>query len=116
MTTSIGVGVPRNHFLFHSLERTMQLIIPAGIPQYLWTFHYDTFFKIHKYKKIRKKVPKVLSVDDLSFGFVVWLFVCGIAVTCFLSEMVYFYFLKEFFGFNVFFRILSMRIKNSVYN
>lgn len=115
MTSLIGVAAPKNHFLFDALESTIQLLIPAGVPQYMWTFHYNTFFSSYRYKEKKKKQPKVLSFDNLSFGFVVWLNVCGAATFCFFVELLYFYLIKDFFGFNVFFSVLNLKIRSFVH-
>lgn len=41
------------------------------------------------------KLPKVLAVDDLSFGFVVWLMSIGISVFAFFVEFPVNYFLNK---------------------
>lgn len=101
MTSSFGITVPRNNFLYQSIEETMQLLIPAGIPQYLWKFHYEYFYQISQQKKRHIKSPHVLTWNELSFGFVVWFVSCGIAVLCFIVEFVKFYVLGRIFAFNI---------------
>jgi len=67
------------------MEDTMQLIIPTGIPQYLYEYHrWLQFLKFHADIKIG---PNVLSIDDLSFGFVLWAVACGISAIVFCGEL-----------------------------
>jgi len=77
MTSSIGITIPRNNFLHQSIEDTMQLLIPAGIPQHLWKYHYQYFYQIPQYNETHVKAPHVLTWSELSFGFVLWFGSCG---------------------------------------
>lgn len=81
----IGFGTFKNHFMNALIEDTLQLMIPAGIPQYLFEHHrWLKFGKVHVNRKVG---PNVLSVDDLSFGFVVWVCCCGISAIIFCVEL-----------------------------
>lgn len=70
MTSSIEITIPRKNFLYQSIDDTMQLLIPAGIPQHLWKYHYQYFYQIPQYKEIHVKAPHVLTWNELSFVFV----------------------------------------------
>jgi hypothetical protein len=74
-----------NSFLLNHLNEILGKIIPAGIPQYLYEFHKLMLFK--KYEPVVDSGPKVLTFDDLGFGFVLWLCACGISVAEFLLEI-----------------------------
>ncbi|XP_070508928.1 uncharacterized protein [Chironomus tepperi] len=78
----------RNSFIYDILKEILEKIIPAGIPQYLVEYHMEQVYK--KYEPIENNEPKVLTVDDLTFGFVVWLGSCGIAVLGFIYEILRF--------------------------
>ena len=81
----IGFGAFKNHFMNELIEDTLQLMIPAGIPQYLFEHHkWLKFGRVHVNKK---GGPNVLSIDDLSFGFVLWAVACGLAVIVFCAEL-----------------------------
>jgi hypothetical protein len=65
--------------------------IPAGIPQYFQKQYLEGLSKINKgnLTKIESgKRPKVFAVDDLSFGFVIWLIACSISISVFISELI----------------------------
>jgi hypothetical protein len=83
----IGLGTFKNHFMFPLMEDTMQLTIPAGIPQYLFEHHrWLKFGRIHVNRKLG---PNVLSIDDLSFGFVLWAVACGLSAVVFCVEVIW---------------------------
>ncbi|CAG9810542.1 unnamed protein product [Chironomus riparius] len=66
-TTLIALLMLRNSFLTEIINDILEKTIPFGIPQYLMDFHHLMLFK--HYEKVIVKVPKVLKVDDLGFGF-----------------------------------------------
>lgn len=65
----------------------MKKLIPSGIPQYLPDFHAFLLYGI--YENVKQTMPKVLTLEDLSFGFVLWLIACGISVVGFLAEIMF---------------------------
>lgn len=80
----IGIGTFKNNFMSQLIEETLQRMIPAGVPQYLFEHHrWLKFGRIHVETEIG---PNVLSMDDLSFGFVLWAAVCGMSVVVFVAE------------------------------
>jgi hypothetical protein len=83
-TTITALLTYKNSFIYEILNEILQKTIPFGIPQYLMNFHYLTLFK--HYEVSSDKNPKVLTIDDLSFGFVLWLGACGISLIGFLYE------------------------------
>lgn len=84
-----GIGVWRNNHAYWLMEETMRKIIPAGIPQYVRNNVLGCLFKETRQQKA--KIPQVLTVNDLKFGFVTWLITCSIAVGAFLVELIWFY-------------------------
>lgn len=77
-----GTGI--NDQIFWLLNEVMEGLINGGIVQHSLKFHKDFLFPIHPEEEIG---PSVLSLNDLSFGFYIWLGSCGIAVLAFLSEL-----------------------------
>ena len=84
-----GVVTFKNAHSFWLIEDTMRLLIQGGIPQYIKRFIILFCFK--ESRQIEISEPKVFSVDDLAFGFVVWLVACSIAIAGFLCELMWFY-------------------------
>jgi hypothetical protein len=83
-----GIGMKKNNYAFYLVEDTMQLLIPSGIPQWTRKFMYDVLFR--EYMKDEDE-PKVFSLNDFQFGFVIWSVACGISFIGFLMEIFYFY-------------------------
>jgi hypothetical protein len=82
-----GFSTFQNQFIFALLEQTTKLLIPTGIVQH---FHgiWDDFKNKQKFD-YDQKIPKILSVNDLSFGFVIWLYACSVASVGFSFEWIY---------------------------
>lgn len=79
--------MPKNHFLFDVTKNVVNELIPSGIPQYLYIFHkWIRFSRTSVYKYF--KSPKIFNIEDLSFGFVLWLIACGISFIVFVLEMI----------------------------
>jgi len=63
------------------------MLIPSGIPQYLPEFHENLYFK--KYHDSSLNMPRILRVNDLAFGFILWLIACGISTAGFVAELLF---------------------------
>jgi hypothetical protein len=83
-----GIGLNKHNHAFWLIEDTMRILIPAGIPQWTRKFIYEMLFQ--KFKEEEDK-PKVFTVEDFQFGFVIWSVACGISLVAFLMEIFYFY-------------------------
>ena len=46
--------------------------------------HESFFLKI--YHKTNLKIPRILTLDDLAFGFILWMIACGISTIGFVAE------------------------------
>ncbi|KAL7013039.1 hypothetical protein ACKWTF_015166 [Chironomus riparius] len=79
-----GLGLNVNSILSPIFNNIMDRTIAAGIPQYLESFSSEFFFG--KYQEIEDKMPKVLTLEDLSFGFTLWLCACGMSISMFIFE------------------------------
>lgn len=84
-----GIGVSMNNHAYWLVKKTMSKLVPAGIPQHIRNTIYDFHLK-HAQPPITKS-PKVFNIEDLSFGFVVWLIAISIALVAFLLEIVWFH-------------------------
>lgn len=85
----------------------MRKLIPFGIPQYF--YHY---FLSMEFKPIDAppEEPWVFDVEDLKFGFVIWLVSISIAVFGFLMEILWFNLVRGFIwavGLRGFLRVVS---------
>jgi len=109
---TVAVYTTHRSFIYKHLNLILEKLIPAGIPQHLYELHKFMLFK--KYEPIMDSGPKVLTIDDLSFGFVLWLGACGISVAGFVLEMLMFQLrkvLRTFIGLWGILRILRWRLK-----
>jgi hypothetical protein len=79
-----GVGLFKNNFMIQSTEPVMEILIQAGIPQYFLDYVFEFYF----FDREELRGPKVFSIDDLRFGFVIWLVTCGIALAAFAGELI----------------------------
>jgi hypothetical protein len=107
-----GLFTSQNSFIFYPINKILEKIIPAGIPQHLYDLHLLMMFK--KYEPVLNSGPKVLTVDDLSFGFVLWLGACGISVAGFVFEILMFQMrkvLRTLIGLWGLLKILRWRLK-----
>lgn len=98
--------------MFQHLNKLLERILPAGIPKYLLDYHMWMLFK--KYEGFIDNSPKVLTINDLCFGFVLWLGACGLSIVAFMLEIVRFKLRKIFrilIGLTMFLRILIVRLK-----
>lgn len=84
----------RDHFMYWLVEETLSNLATGGIAQYL----YDFYRRSNSIKLEESNEPKVLNVDDLSYGFVMWFISCGIASSAFLFELTSI-FIKKCFNF-----------------
>lgn len=85
ITLNIGFGFNANNFMYGLTEDVIEKLFPMGILQ-----HWTDFNVLNSDSNVKKKkVPKVLKMDDLSFGFVLWLVACGVSCLCFLIEVGY---------------------------
>lgn len=69
-------------FYYRMYKNVIDNLIPTGIMNWLLE---DDYTKKWKFKKSRKG-PKILSFNDLSFGFNIWLCTCLISLLAFGAE------------------------------
>jgi hypothetical protein len=118
LTSPLGVRFSRNHFLYKKTDEVTQRLTSAGIMKNLWNDFHNQFKPIPK----DIKEPKVLNVDDLRFGFIIWLVACGISSSVFLSEIIICIMrklwkllkkmLQKFLGLIFFLKLLKWKVEN----
>lgn len=82
-----GVGMMRNNFIYKVTEDAMRNLIDFGIPQYFLNYICENILR--ELPK-DKKSPKKFSLNDLEFGFVIYLNCCGISIIIFVIEILIF--------------------------
>lgn len=99
----------RNNFLFKQTENVVQRFTQMGIMQHILEYH--IWICNRPIITIEENDPKVLTMDDLEFGFIIWLTVIFVSILGFLFEYTK-------FGLNVLFgmfaaKSLFLKIKHS---
>lgn len=84
ITFNCGFEFTIGNFFYELTGGVMERIVEAGIPEHLLKFHNRILYK----RKSKKKVmPQILTVNDLSFGFIIWLVACGISFLILIIEL-----------------------------
>jgi hypothetical protein len=78
-------GLFRNNFLIPTLNHIMNRLIPSGIPKHL--ADYGMWFIYRQFDVEDEDTRRVLSLDDLEFGFVLWLAACSVSLLVFFGEV-----------------------------
>jgi hypothetical protein len=92
-TDTVGFVMRRNHFLYWLTEETLRDLINGGIPQYIENFYLEWFNS--QASIIDKNDPKILSIDDLNYGFVIWSVAISITLIVFIAEFLMKYFVVK---------------------
>lgn len=72
--------------MFHLMQDVISRLIPSGIPQHLLKYYEWSRFRESLSKNT--KIPKVLKMEDLEFGFILWIGSCAFTVVAFACEIV----------------------------
>lgn len=80
---NVGLVMPPNQYLYWLIEETLQKIIPTGIPQHIKNFHLEVCYPP---KDVEEVGPQVLTIDDLNYGFVIWIVAIFITLIAFFFE------------------------------
>lgn len=103
-------------FVRYTLEDTLQHIIPAGIPQHSIEYHRWALYG--RWEQEIDGGPKVLAMNDLSFGLVLWLGACGVSFLGFCMELLHFKLrkpLRTFIGLVCFLLLINQRLNSCAY-
>lgn len=87
-----GISVMKNNFVFHVTEDVMSALVEGGIPQYFLAYIEDV---ILREMTADPATLKKFDVQDLEFGFVIYLVSCGLSIVVFLIEKITFFYLKK---------------------
>lgn len=111
-----------NHFMFQLMEETVQWMLNGGI--------FNALFRRHNFDNSENRVEneerrlnlmnelKILSLDDLSFGFYIWLVASGICCLMFVGEILFCFIfkkIKKMFGKLFVFKLLLIPIRIFVF-
>jgi hypothetical protein len=80
----MGFSTTRNNFLYHLYQEVTQYLSAAGIPQWIIKSHVEWWS--HP-SGISLNGPEVLTTEDLSFGFFIWLMSTGVSIVAFGFEL-----------------------------
>lgn len=86
-----GLSMASNSFLFEQTEDILQNLIAGGIPHHLFNYYISY---LNRRQAPILSGPKVLNIDDLSYGFIIWLVACSFAVLMFILEVFVTFLLK----------------------
>jgi hypothetical protein len=89
----MGFSFPKNHFLFHATNDAVQRCLDSGIIQSKKQFYFEFCTPAEIDPEIFE--PKVFRLQDLAFGFVVWLTSVLIAIVIGILEVLCFYLKKK---------------------
>lgn len=81
----VGIGFKLNNFFYFVTDEIIQKLLPTGILEQSYKFHFEYLYKD---KDPIVFMPQVLTFDDLSQGFFIWLSACGISVIAFIIEII----------------------------
>lgn len=71
-------------FYTRMMQKTVNSLVDTGIMKYLVDFYLNRV----GYLKVFD-IPKVLKLDDLEFGFNIWLAFCGFSLLAFMMEKIF---------------------------
>lgn len=83
---NVKMGILKNIYLYWLVEDTILWLLQSGIPQHSTEFH-NWITLQQRYFTTYEKLPQILSINDLSFGFILWIITCGIASISFILEL-----------------------------
>ncbi|CAG9810964.1 unnamed protein product [Chironomus riparius] len=86
-----GFGFRTNNYFFRIVDETVQWLVSGGIMTRLIQKCYPS-----KRNRIEIKTPSVFKVENLDFGFVIWIGCCAACAICFVAESFYWIFYNIF--------------------
>ncbi|KAG5669302.1 hypothetical protein PVAND_017190 [Polypedilum vanderplanki] len=94
ISKSITASMGKNNLIIYELNKLLNQLIPSGIPKYL--SDYGFWLKFRPRDEVIVDTKKILSLNDLEFGFVIWLVSISIAILVFVVEILRFLSRKYF--------------------
>jgi hypothetical protein len=74
---------PKNFFMLDLVDDAVQQLLSTGMIQHLK----ENNERLNRPKRQDPKGLQVLSVEDLKYGFIIWLVTCGVSLAAFLTEI-----------------------------
>ncbi|KAG5683283.1 hypothetical protein PVAND_012572 [Polypedilum vanderplanki] len=93
VTSGVVLSMGINNFYSHEFYKLLSKLMPSGIPYHFTKMHKEIYFKLVNEKE--EKEPKVLTLDDLDFGFFIWFPFIGISIIVFILELIIFKLTKK---------------------
>jgi hypothetical protein len=87
LSSMAGIGMQMNHFMFEHVAKVTDRLLEAGILNNWYDWHNKMLYGMWKIDF--ENGPKVLTVESLSFGFVLWLGACGVSFAAFVGEILW---------------------------
>lgn len=113
---TFAISVEKNSILYDLMKNVTQKLFEAGILQYSYKLQEVWGFPINPPEPEDKR--RIFSMNDLGYGFEIWLIACGISTFVFVIEILYFWLPKimgkivEFLRSIIALSILLVWIKN----
>ena len=79
-----GIGMRRNHFIFHLAEEVVQQLNSGGIPSHSSSLFFD--MRYPPFESYTNPGLQILKIEDLRYGFEMWLIAFGFACCVFVLE------------------------------
>lgn len=79
--SQVGLAFQANNFFFNTANEAIQHLNSAGIMQWMIDRRVGTNLKL-----LDNKEPRKLTIESLSFGFIIWLGYCGLSFAVFVGE------------------------------
>jgi hypothetical protein len=95
-----GYATAQNSLIFPAMEKVVDRFFSFGMIK---------DFYVYSQAQAAVKKPKVFSVKDLNFGFMVWLVACACSIFAFIAEILC-KVLSEIIGCILFFKMLKVRL------
>lgn len=114
-----GIWTTPNNHLYELASDVSQNLISGGIMQHFIDLSFYVFCKRISAIQIMEDSSLVIVLDDLSYGFILWIIACLISYVGFMFELTTFYlkiqpieFLKNMIGLNGLLNILFAHYRN----
>lgn len=114
-----GYVIERNHFLYELADETIQKLVTGGVLEHGFNIYYyadQLAYKVfHNLDYIKES--NVLTLEDFSYGFTLWIIACLICILFFLLELTTFYIkMDPFYHIKNFIGILALLNALNIYN
>jgi hypothetical protein len=88
-----GFAIMNNNFIYHLTNNVLKHLVSAGIPEFLFNYMISSTINTHKIRHNLNPTAEtaVISFNDLSYGFTLWILACLFCYVAFLLELTTFY-------------------------